>query len=195
MKKIITLVLICAMALSMVACGGKKESSDNKGDSTPSSTSTSDATDTAPNNTDSSNNTPDDSSNSPVDVNPVELLFFPKTSADADAYATIKVSADVKMDDESAWLGLCPAGKDYITEAEADDADVIWFGLEGREDGDPYVFSCDFESVADGTYALVVATSDDAEVGYVVIQLSMTKAGEELKFDFTNAKLNERPAK
>ena len=182
MKKIITLVLICAMALSMVACGGKKESSDNKGDSKPSSTSTLEAT-------------PDDSSNSPVDVNPVELLFFPKTSADAGAYATIKVSADVKMDDESAWLGLCPAGKDYITEAEADDADEIWFGLEGREDGDPYVFSCDFESVADGTYALVVATSDNAEVGYVVIQLSMTKAGEDLKFDFTNAKLNERPAK
>lgn len=200
MKKIITLILVCTMAISMVACGGKKESADDNGNSKPSNTSTPEVTaeatpDATTNNSDSTNNTPDDSDNPPANVNPVELALFPKTSPDAGAYATIKVSKDVKMDDETAWLGLCPEGKDYITELEADEEDVVWFNYEAREDGDPYVFSCDFSNVEDGTYALVVATSDDAEVGYVVIQLSMTKAGEELKFDFTNAKLNERPAK
>ena len=98
------------------------------------------------------------------------------------------------MDDDSAWLGLCPEGTDYITELEADEADVIWFYSEPREDGDPYVYACDFSGVEDGTYALVVTTSDDASVGYVVIQLSMTKDGDSLTFDYSNARIKERPA-
>ena len=62
-----------------------------------------------------------------ADVNPVELAFFPKTSPDAGAYATIKILPEVKMDDESAWLGLCPAGKNYITEIEADESEIKEF--------------------------------------------------------------------
>ncbi len=177
MKKLAALLLTGILALSLAACG--KPAASNSGDK-PNGTSAEEA-----------NNAGE------VQVNPVELAFFPKTSSDAPAYATIKVSETVKMDDESAWLGLCPAGKDYITELEADEVDIIWFSMDGKEDfeKDPTVFSCDFGSVEDGTYALVVATSDDAEVGYVVIQLEMTKKGDLLEFDFANAKLNERPAK
>ncbi len=190
MKKIITLLLVCTMALGMVACGGdKKESSSNENSSNNSAN-----TVTKPAETDSTNTTPD-SGNTQEEVNPVELAFFPKTSTDAGAYATIKVSEKVKMDDETAWLGLCPDGKDYITEAEADEVDVIYYYSDAREEGDPYVFACDFSDVQDGTYALIVATSDDENVGYVVIQLSMTKAGDKLTFDYSNAKIKERPAK
>lgn len=180
MKKFFTFILVSAMALSMVACGdGKKKSSSKDNDSSKPDDKV----------------TIEDNGNTEVEQNPVEMVFHPATSADTGAYATIKVSADIKMDDTSAWLGLCPEGKDYITELEADDVDVIWFNYADREEGEPYVYACDFSSVEDGTYALVVATSDDENVGYVVIQLSMTKAGEKLTFDYTNAKIKERPAK
>lgn len=131
-----------------------------------------------------------------IELNPVELLFFPKTSSDAGAYATIKLSENVELDDETAWLGLCPNDKDYITEAEADEVDVVFFYADMREENnDPYVFSCDFSDVEDGTYALVVTSSDDENVGYVVIQLEMTKNGDSISFDYSNAKHNDRPGK
>lgn len=181
MKKHLALILAGVMAFSVAACGKGTDESSAK-PSEEGSKVTSSAEKPAQN-------------GGEIAVNPVETLFRPSTSSAVGAYATIKVSADVKMDDESAWLGLCPTGKDYITELEADEVDVIWYNYEAREEGDPYVFACDFESVEDGTYALVVATSDDENVGYVVIQLEMTKKGEELSFDYTNAKLKERPAK
>ena len=183
MKKILSLILALAMVLSLAACGASEAP-----DPVPTDPAQNAATDTA----DTTDTTPTDST--PATVNPVELLFYPATSPATGAYATIKISADVKLDDESAWLGLCPTGKDYITEAEADDVDVIWFNPDAREDGDPAVFACDFESVEDGTYAVVVATSDDENVGYIVIQLEMTKNGDSISFDYSNAKLNERPA-
>lgn len=186
MKKLIVMMLAGMMVLSLAACGKPAETPDSV--DKPSGNLTEDA-DTV--------EEVEDNTEEELQVNPVELAFFPKTSPDAPAYATIKVSSDVKMDDESAWLGLCPEGKDYITEIEADEVDIIWFSMDYKEDfeNDPTVFACDFETVEDGTYALVVATSDDENVGYVVIQLSMTKKGEEIVFDYSNAKLNDRPAK
>lgn len=177
MKKTFIMALACIMAVLLAACGAPKDnpSSSNTEVSAPADNSS------QAENTDSA-------------LNPVETLFFPATSPADGAYATIKVSNEVKMDDESAWLGLCPAGKDYITELEADDVDVIWFNADAREENDPYVFACDFSTVEDGTYALVVATSDDENVGYVAIQLEMTKDGDKLSFDFANAQLKERPA-
>ncbi len=177
MKKLPAFLLATLMILSLVACGDPANT-----DRVASTETTSQSTSPAENN------------NAPA-LNPVEAVFHPATSSAAGAYATIKISADVKMDDNTAWLGLCPAGKDYVTELEADDVDVIWFNYEPREEGDPYVYACDFSSVDDGTYALVVATSDDENVGYVIIQLEMTKKGETLTFNYDNAKLKERPAK
>ena len=164
MKRFSAILLAMVMLLSLAACGGAKETEDTSAQQTPSG------------------------------ISKVESLFHPATSSDAGAYATVKISAEVKMDDETAWLGLCPTGKDYITEEEADDVDIIWFSYDAREEGDPYVYACDFSSVEDGTYALVVTSSDDASVGYVIIQLLMTKDGDKLTFDYTNAKYNERPS-
>lgn len=175
MKKLIIFLMVGIIVLSMAACGSKGSSLTGDAEKTKAESSKSES--------------------SEVERNPVESVFFPATSSETGAYATIKVSKDVKMDDESAWLGLCPAGKDYITEIEADDVDVIWFNADAREENDPYIFACDFSSVEDGKYALVVATSDDENVGYIVIQLEMSKKGDKLDFDFENAKLKERPAK
>lgn len=134
--------------------------------------------------------------NGGIELNSVEQIFHPATSSATGAYATIKVSSDIKFDDNTAWLGLCPAGKDYITELEADDVDVIWYNAEAKEnEKDPHVFACDFSDVDDGTYALVVTSSDDENIGYVIIQLEMTKKGETLAFNYDNAKIKERPAK
>lgn len=181
MKKVIATALVSMMVLALAACGNSANNNQPAAESQTQTTSPAQETATEPAETQPGN----------VDVNPVELLFHPATSGN---YATIKVDSSVKMDDTSAWLGLCPAGKDYITEAEADDVDVIWFALDSREsDDDPYVWACDFESVEDGTYALVVATSDDENVGFVAIQLAMEKNGDSLSFDFSNAQLKDRP--
>lgn len=186
MKKIVASILTGMMILSMTACGAASSSDSGAASSSTSTTSTS----TADSSVDTADSTQEDV---PANVNPVELMFFPKTSG---SYATIKIDATkVTMDDESAWLGLVPAGKDYVTELEADEVDVIWFSLEGgrEDDSDPYVFACDFESVEDGRYALVVATSDDENVGYIAIQLEMVKDGDSLTFDYSNAQIKERP--
>lgn len=181
MRKVTAFALVCTMVFALAACG-KKPTEDKK------------TTDATQENPVSAQETKDDTSEPQqgvVDVNPVELLFHP---AKAGSYATIKVDASVKMDDESAWLGLCPAGKDYITESEADEVDVIWYSLDWRDnEDDPYVWACDFSEVEDGTYALVIATSDDENVGYIAIQLTMVKDGENLTFDYSNAELKERP--
>lgn len=179
MKKYISIILAALMAASLASCS-KSE---------PQST-------TAP--VDNTVSTTVSTADTPAPVAPeetaVEDVFNPSVSDTAGAYATIKISSDVKMDDESAWLGLCPAGYVYTTELEADEQDVIWFNADYREnESDPYVFACDFNSVEDGQYALVVATSDDENIGYVVIQLEMTKSGDKLTFDYSSARLNERP--
>lgn len=171
MKKVITLILSLLIVVSLTACGSSQK---------PSS--------------EANSNVQNSTQNTQEQTNPVQKVFKAATSSQTGAYATITLSADVKLDDTSAWLGLCPAGKNYITEEEADDVDVIWFAFDGREENDPYVFSCDFSEVEDGTYALVVTSSDDGAVGYVVLQLLMTKDGEKLTFDYTDAKLNVRPA-
>lgn len=180
MKKFTSLILVGALALSLTACGSTATESNQ-------STTGSNASSTAATTNQNAN------SQNTIEPNEVELKFHPATSG---SYATIKVDSSVRMDDESAWLGLCPEGKDYITELEADDVDVVWFNADAREeDSNPYVFACDFGDVEDGTYALVVCTSDDENIGYVAIQLTMEKKGESLKFDFSNAKVKERPAK
>ena len=175
MRKLLSFTLACLTALTLTACGSSSSEDSEK-----------------PDNNTSSGKTETVQQNG-SEENPVTGIFHPAASGN---YATIKIDPSVKMDDTSAWLGLCPPGKDYITELEADDVDVIWFGLDAREnESDPYVFACDFESVEDGKYALVVATSDDENVGYVVIQLSMEKKGDDLKFDFSDAKIKDRPSK
>ena len=171
MKRFSALLLALVMTVSLTACGGGQKPAEAPAQQTA-----------APSGTDSQKE------------NLVESLFHPATSSATGAYATIEISADVKLEDETAWLGLCPAGKDYITEEEADDVDVIWFAYDAREKGEPYVYSCDFSSVDDGTYALVVTSSDDASIGYVVIQLLMTKDGDKISFDYSNAKYNEHPS-
>ncbi len=172
MKKFLIIILACVLVLSMTACVSL-----------------------LPNSSADPSATPEQSGGNTTTLNPVETVFFPATSSFTGAYATIKVSNEVDIADETAWLGLCPLGKDYVTEEEADAVDIIWFSYDWREEGDPYVFSCDFESVEDGTYALVVTSSDDENTGYVLIQLSMTKAGDTLSFDYTDAILRDHTGK
>lgn len=171
-KKIILLLVVAVLTITMTACGSKEVKDEPKKEN---------------------NTVQNEKTNIENGVNSVELVFHPATTSN---YATVKVDSKIKMDDTSAWLGLVPQGKDYITELEADEVDIIWWGLEPREnDDDPYVWACDFETVDDGKYDVVIATSDDENVGYVVIQLSMEKKGDKITFDYENAKIKERPTK
>ena len=174
MKKFLALIIAGILTVSLTACGSKGSESDAS-ESAPSS-----STEVQP---------------EAKGSNPAANNFIPATSSQTPNYATIKILPTVKMDGDDAWLGLCPAGKDYITEAEADAEDIIYFYAEPKEDEkDSTVFACDFESVEDGTYALVVCTSDDESIGYVAIQMNMTKKNGELTFDYDSAQLRERPA-
>jgi len=177
MKKIITAILAAALLFCLVGCGSKPADSSSAAASGSAGTAAS-----------SAQSTQSGSSN------PVQDVFSARTSSATGAYATVVIQPEIELM-ENAWIGLCPAGEDYLNERAADDVDVWWTDADAREDGDPYVFACDFESVEDGTYAVVVATSDDEDVGYIVIQLEMTKKGDSVSFDFSNAKLNKAPAK
>ena len=172
MKKYIALLLAAVMVLSMAACG--KKPADNGGTS---------QTEAAP------QQTATVGSEQVPQLSQVESMMKTATSG---ASATITVSGELKLE-QDAWLGLCPSGKTYITEEEADDVVVIWFAYDGHEEGDPYVFSCDFSDVEDGTYALVLTNSDDAAIGYVVLQLQMIKKGDSITFDYKDAVFHEAP--
>jgi len=172
MKKVIACVVVGMMVVALASCGNKPaENTTNAAQSQESRTSAQ-----------------EDQGNEVQDV------FYPHSSYDS-AYATIEVNESIEMDDNTAWLGFCPAGKDYVTELEADEADIIWWAAEAYEKGERAVFACDFGSVEDGKYALVVCTSDDETVGYVVIQMDIEKKGDKLTFDYDSAELKDRPAK
>lgn len=104
-----------------------------------------------------------------------------------------RLSHRVELDDSSAWLGLCPAGRDYLSEEEAEEAAIVRYTFEMRP-GDSFdEVPVNFGLVEDGTYALVVATSDEPGIGYVVIQVEMTKTDNRCTFRYEDGKINERP--
>lgn len=168
MKKTIVLLLTAVMILSMAACGEKPADNGGTSQGEPVSQQTSDSV-------------------GGEELSRIETMMSVDASG---ANVIITVSGELKLE-QDAWLGLCPTGKTYITEEEADDVDVIWFAYDGREEGTPYVFDCDFSDIDDGTYALVLTNSDDAAIGYVVLQLQMTKESDGVTFDYKNAIFHE----
>ena len=95
---------------------------------------------------------------------------------------------------ENAWLGLVPAGKEYVTEEEADEVDIFWVGPDnysGKSADENYKFSFygeDIASIEDADYIMVLCDNDDG--GKVILQFPLTKSGVELIPDFSKLKVN-----
>jgi len=103
-------------------------------------------------------------------------------------------NADLSFALESdAWLGVIPTGTIYEKEIDADDVDIIYTYCENLDDEgiEKYRFAFDkdyFYSIEDGTYDLVLCSSDDGEVGKVLFQCGLEKKGNKFELDYKNNK-------
>ncbi len=103
------------------------------------------------------------------------------------------VSKDFIFDDSSAWLGIIPTGTIYEKEADADEVDMVYCYAANFEDENKKSYRFEFEkeyffSLGDGTYDLVLTSSDDGEIGKVLLQIGIETKGEDIRLDFENEK-------
>ena len=170
MKRIITILLSVMLILSLSACGSSEKEPATNTDNNQTAVNTNDA--------------------SKVDPAFAKVM---STSTDGE-YLVVTVSEDAGIMDESAWVGLVPAGTYYALEKDADEADVYYVYAEIREEGKPYVFRCNFAEVADGEYSLILTSSDNGDVGYVIAQVAVEKKGSDLTFNYEKSTVNSAPA-
>lgn len=170
MKRIITILLAVMLLLSLSACGiPEKEPAANT-----------DNNQTTVNTTDTSK---------------IDPAFAAVMSASADGeYLVVTVSEDAGIADETAWVGLVPAGTYYALERDADEVDVYYVYADIREEGKPYIFKCNFADVEDGAYNLILTSTDDGTTGYVIAQVAIEKKGSELTFNYEKTIVRPAPA-
>lgn len=95
--------------------------------------------------------------------------------------------------ESDAWLGVIPTGTLYEKEVDADDQDMIYTYCENLEKaaGEAYIFKFEkeyFDSIGDGTFDMVLCSSDNGEVGKVLLQYGIEKKGSDVSLDFVNEK-------
>lgn len=94
--------------------------------------------------------------------------------------------------ESDAWVGICSKG-DYIYEDDADDAEFSYSYYEDREsDDDPYVFKVAINDMDSAEYSVVLCDTDNN--GYVIASWHVTLANGKATVDYTNFKINEKPA-
>lgn len=104
------------------------------------------------------------------------------------------VDPSYKIKQES-WMGICPAGKSYKTEGEADEDDIIWMNPQPFEEGKnaPYEFHFneeDIKSIEDGDYTMVLCEDDDVETSKCYLYFPITIKGSTLTADFSKIVIN-----
>ncbi len=102
-------------------------------------------------------------------------------------------SMDFKLEDSTAWLGIIPTGTKYEKEADADEVDMIYcyVGYYEEENKKSYRFEYEkeyFFGLGDGTYDMVLTSSDDGAIGKVLLQIGIEIKGEKITLDFDNKK-------
>lgn len=162
MKKLFSLVLTLVVILSLVGCGGKK------------------ANDNATQGSEKSSSQTTDKENDVTYGVKGESVIF-------------EVSLDFTLEDSTAWLGIIPSGKKYEKESDADDVDMIYCYAVNYDEENKKSYRFEFEkeyffSVGDGTYDMVLTSSDDGEVGKVLLQIGIEIKGNEITLDFENRK-------
>lgn len=102
-------------------------------------------------------------------------------------------SLDLKLEDPSAWLGIIPTGTKYENEADADDVDMIYCYVGNYDEENKKNYRFEFEKdyffgIGDGTYDMVLTSSDDGAIGKVLLQIGIELQGEKITLDFENRK-------
>lgn len=172
MKKLLALTLIMVMALSFAACSGAKDADET-------------ATE-PPQTTDFSTNTTSiDKSDIVVDADKNDVAM--ETEAE---YIVFNVDLGFKLESD-AWLGVIPTGTIYENEVDADDVDILYTYCENLDaDGavsHRFAFEKEyFYGIEDGIYDMVLCSSDDEEIGKVLLQIGMEKNGDKIVLDYEN---------
>lgn len=110
-----------------------------------------------------------------------------------DGTVVFTAGLDFGLEDSSAWLGVIPTGTKYEKEADADDVDMIYCYAANFDDETKKDYRFEFEkeyfySLGDGTFDMVLTSSDNGEVGRVLLQIGIEIKGEEITLDFENKK-------
>ena len=129
-----------------------------------------------------------------VQANPVMNEATNVLVAYKNGSTVFSISPEFKLE-ENSWLGICPAGKEYKTEVEADEVDIFWVGPDAyadRKANDPYTFvidNNDINNTEDGEYVMVLCDNDDE--GKLILQFPVTIKGSEITPDFSKIKINK----
>lgn len=166
-KSLVFLALVMVLALTMNACGKKSASNDE----------------TASGGNSSANGTAaqkDDENDEVTFTTDGDLVVF-------------TASPEFKLEDSTAWLGVIPTGTRYEKEADADDADMVYCYVANFDDEKKTNYRFEFEKdyffgVGDGTYDMVLNSSDDGAIGKVLLQIGIEIKGGKITLDYENKK-------
>ena len=173
MKKVIALVMVCAMSIALFGCG--KKDAGKGGETTKAAAQ---ATEKAGGNAGGEASAAD------------RLKFAPKGEKLA---FTVDNGFALKQD---AWLGFCPGTKGFVNEVDADEVDVLYAYQteeEGRKETDPYLFEFDkssIEALEDGDYILVLCDTDE-DTGKVLVYIPAKISGSTVTLDYDKAVINK----
>ena len=170
MKKVIALIVVCAMSFALFGCG-KKDDKKGGGDSTKATTQAADKGS-------------DDASGS----NDVQF-----SQKGGQTVFTVDAGLDLKQD---AWLGFCPGTKGFVKEADADEVDVLYAYIENgdKKSSDDYLFEFgddQIDGLEDGDYILVLCDSDDEAVGKVLLYIPCKLSGSKVTLDYDKIVINK----
>ena len=170
MKKVIALIIVCAMSLALFGCG-KKEEKKGGGDSTKATTQAADKG--------GDEESGDDS-----------VQFSQKGGQ---TVFTVDAGLDLKQD---AWLGFCPGTKGFVKEADADEVDVLYaYTANGdKKSSEDYLFEFgddQIDGLEDGDYILVLCDSDDEAVGKVLLYIPCKLSGSKVTLDYDKIVINK----
>ena len=112
----------------------------------------------------------------------------------SDGYIIFKVDPSFHVTSAS-WMGICPAGRNYKNEGEADEEDLIWFSPEPFEEGqkDPFefrIFEEDINAIEDGEYTMVLCEDDGVESSKCFLCFPVTVKGSKLSADLSRIVVN-----
>lgn len=101
-----------------------------------------------------------------------------------------RVSKKIDLETD-AWIGICLKG-DYVYEEDADDNQFTYsFFDEGQSDSSDYYFKVSVEDIEDGEYSMVLCNTDN--VGYVVASWGLTIRSGKPEVDYSIFKINQQP--
>ena len=164
MKKILSLTMVLAMALSFAACGSK-----------------------APDGNGSVGNNVSVPAGKAADSKDAKLISYKEE--DGELIFTLDKSIPLT---EDSWLGICEKGN-YVLEDDADDAGIAYSYFEDRDSGnEDYVFKIAYAGFEDGEYTMVLCDTDNK--GYVMASWTLTLKNEKPSVDLSGFKISPRPA-